>query len=306
LLTIAEITNKYHFIELGGWVVKTLKAVFDQTTVSPLYHERILHMAMMSSDTVLCASFVSTLIARLMDGSLPPTETLIIADRLQIRDLQGVAYYAQLMALQKNNSDTIAFPAGCPLSKDQRVRLLAGHWSLARRWEHLRDTPIAIEQSQSCPTQLHNMKCRPYWDNQWRTQARTQSVTQHTSADVLGKVQAMQNLLQLCVLRQNASVGPTNPPQQNIPSLNNHPQPIMPGVGIPPQNPHAQFFQQLLANNQQHIHGNPAIHMMRGMDFYPPCVQGALSATKNILDDIRTSLLDFFSEDALGMTQGSS
>jgi hypothetical protein len=301
-ISIVEIANKYHFVSLGSWALKTLKEVFGQTTVSPIYHERILRIAMLC-DKDLCGEFVSKLSAGLMDGSLAPTEALIIADQLQIRELLGVAYYAQLVALQKNNSDTIAFPAGCPLSKDQRIRLLAGHWSLGRRWERLRDTPVNFVQSPSCHDHQY---CRTRWENQWHALARAQCVTQHPSADVLGRMQAMLDLLQACFSRQNVS----NPPQQISPV--SHPNPVFAHQNVPTlqnlasqqnlpvqqnwvayQNtpahpPHLQMF---MASAQ----GRHAVHL---------CTKRALDATKEVSDNIRASLLDFFSEDALGLTQG--
>jgi len=304
--------------------VKLLRAVFDQTNVSPIYHERMLRLATLSSDGLLCEALVSTLTERLMDGTLAPTETLIVADRLQIRDLQGVAYYAQLLALQKDNSDQIAFPANCQLAKDQRIRLLTGYWSLMRRWERLQDSPVAIQQSPSCPTQLHNLACRPRWDAEWRKHAHAQSTTQYTSADVLGKIQAMWILLQNSFPQNNIHPNLQHFLQQTIINSNNLPQ----HFPIPPQqNLHLPISLQQqnlhFANNlpQQTIPGpnNPNIHggnnvqqnvvivericQMYTATGFPLCTQKALAETKKVADSIRASLLDFFSEDALGLTQ---
>jgi len=348
LLTIAEITNKYHFVELGIWAVKLLKAVFHETTVSPIYHERLLRLATLSSDRLLCEYLVSTLAERLMDGTLAPTETLMVADRLQIRDLQGAAYYAQLLALQKNTSDHIAFPANCPLAKDQRIRLVTGYWSLMRSWERLQDSPVAIEQSPSCPTQLHNTGCRPVWIAEWRKHAHAQTIAQHASADVLGKIQVMLTLLQESFPKKNVHPGLQHPSQQNVGTQNNIQHMIQQQnthgmhhnalqqlfqaqinlqqqIPIPPQqNIHFpnNFTQQNIPgpiiplppgihggnNVQQNIGGMQrasllAVYTTTG---FPLCTQMALAKTKKLADDIRTSLLDFFSEDALGLTQASS
>lgn len=256
LISIAEITNKYHFEQIGSWAVKTLQTMIGQKTVAPMYLERILRMVLVFDDKQVFEAFLSTLTAGLMDQTLPPTEMLIIADRLQIRELQGVAYYAQLMALQQNNSHIIVFPVGCSLSKDQRVRLLAGHWSLVRRWERLLDTPV-FQQAPSCPDPQH---CRSNWNFHWRVCAQSPNVTRYGSADVLRKMQAMEDLL-------NTSA-PLHFTLYGLPSAL-HP--------ISDANPHRSL----------------------------PCGRTALAATKKVIDDIRASLPDVFSEGALGLTQGS-
>jgi hypothetical protein len=212
LISIAEITNKYHFEQLGSWAMKTLQTMVGQKTVTPMYLERILRMVLVFDDKHVFEAFLIALAAGLMKGTLPPTETLIIADRLQIRELQGVAYYAQLMALQQNNSHIIVFPAGCPLSKDQRIRLLAGHWSLVRRWERLLDTPV-FQQSPLCPDPE---TCRTNWNSRWRLYAQTRSLTLYGSADVLRKIQVLEYFLKISAPQHITHPGLPSAPQSHL------------------------------------------------------------------------------------------
>jgi len=295
LLTIAEITHKYHFAELGSWAVQTVESVFCQTTVSQIYHERLLRLATVTNDTRLYETFVSTLTERLMDGTLAPTETLIMADQLQIHNLQGVAYYAQLLALEKNNPDTILFPPGCPLSRDQRVRLLAGYMSLAKRWDYLRDNPVD-DPSPTCS--MHNTNCRNRWDKQWRLHVNAPQVTQHSAVDILGKLQAMQNLLRTSFPPQNTH--PTNFSSQFFHMF-------------PPQQLHASHHNQMIVHplNLSHTVQQPQpVDLMNNTSpsvdwtmMSSVCIERAIAATKALFDDVRTSLLDYFSEDALGLAQ---
>lgn len=292
MLTIAEITHKYHFAELGSWAVQTVESVFCQTIVSEIYHERLLRLATVTNDTRLYETFVSTLVSRLLDGTLAPTETLIMADRLQIHNLQGVAYYAQLLALEKNNPDAqILFPPGCPLNRDQRVRLLAGYMSLAKRWDYLRDNPVD-DPSPSCL--MHATSCRIRWDKQWRSHVNAPQVTQHSAVDILGKLQAMQNLLQ------------TSFPPQNNHGATNFPQHVPPMSQFPQHLQHLQH-QQNIPNPYHNMPVMPPMNFMSPdwtpMSSSPVCIERAIAATKVLSDDIRASLLDYFSEDALGLTQ---
>jgi len=117
------------------------------------------------------------------------------------------------MALQRNDPNDLTFPVGCPLSKDQRVRLLVGSWSLARKWDSLRNA------NHPPPCSVHGMACT-YWVTVWRSQANGPSITQHASSDVLGKIKSMQNLLQQTTINNYAAMMrppgmPSMPPVQS-------------------------------------------------------------------------------------------
>jgi hypothetical protein len=61
----------------------------------------------------------------------------------------------------------------------------------------------------------------------------------------------------------------------------------------------AMQYQQLQQQQLQQLQlGTRATHS-------PLCLQMALAATQKLTDNIRASLLDFFSEDALGLGQDS-
>lgn len=96
-------------------------------------------LAILSNDGSFHAFMVSKLREKFLNGELALTEILAFADRHQIRELQGAAYYSQVVVCQKNDADEPIFPVGSPLTKYQRARLLASHSSLVRKWERLRD-----------------------------------------------------------------------------------------------------------------------------------------------------------------------
>lgn len=190
LLAIAEITHKYHFVEIGPWCTNILKEVFILTTVTPMHLERMLRVAILSNDRSLFTVMVSSISTHLLKGTLAPTDILIIADRHNIHELQGVAYYAQLMALQKRDSDELTFPTGVSLSREQRIRLLAGHWSLVRKWERLRASPF---QDSSCTA--HGPTCAIALTT-WRVFTHRQALAQYPLADVVGKVEQVWSWVQ--------------------------------------------------------------------------------------------------------------
>jgi len=288
--------------------MSTLKAVFNEVTPETVYLERMLRLARLSNDEALFASMVSTLSARLMDETLQPTAFLIIADQHHIRELQGVAYYAQLMALLKNDPNDLTFPAGFPLTKDQRVRLLAGYWSLGRKWESVRCTPF----KDSPPCLVHGPSCAIAM-NIWRNQTQASTVTQYASADVLGKVRSMQIGMQNSTQNtdsgrlQNTMTNLHFPTMHGLPMQQTAPMQAPPSTHPPPaphmQSPYVQHAQQMGQVYQSYIQAfqprQTTAHCRQ------PCVTAALGAAQKILDDIQVSLPDYFSDSMLGLGEES-
>lgn len=188
---MTEIAHKYHFVELGTWLIRTLGVTFDPKTIPIQSVEGMIRLAVLCSDESLYELTISKLSKKLLDGTLAPTEILTFADRYHIRELQGVAYYTQLMAFLKNSANKPTIPARCSLSQDQRARLLAGYHSLVRKWERLRDSPFI----DSPPCSVHGSSCAYLMI--WRHYARGPEITQYAWADVLGKLQVMQNVIEL-------------------------------------------------------------------------------------------------------------
>lgn len=192
LLTIAEMTNKYHFVELAAWCNKTLMEVVNKTTLPPEHYDQSLRVAVLSGHQPMLDAIVSTLTSQLFEGTLAPSRIINVADEHQIRPLQGAAYYAQLMRLQNSDSDIFTFPEGCTLSKEQRIRLLSGYWSLVRHWDKLqRGDPVfvSVGNSQQDAVLYQNLQAR------WREHLKHPIVAQYHPADVLNKLKRMQILM---------------------------------------------------------------------------------------------------------------
>jgi hypothetical protein len=297
LIAIAEITHKYHFADLSAWCMGTLKAVFSHTTVAPVHLERMLRVAILSNEGTLRATMVSTLSTKLLDGSLPPTDILIIADRHNIHELQGVAYYAQLMALEKTcNDNELTFPPGVSLNRDQRIRLLAGYWSLVRAWERLRVSPF----QDSSPCTLHGSSCT-YSLELWSDLMSRSAMAQFSLADVLGKLKALQSMLQnetkTRAIQRTVVPSPPRNPGHAIQSfysfhhaathLSYQAPPTVPPGPPPPVFPPFP-----------HYHPPPPIS--------PPissCQAAVSYAAQKIPIDIQASLQDYFSDRILGLDE---
>lgn len=299
LLTIAEVTHKYQFTGLAAWSTGKLKSVVDSSVnqIRLVDQERMLRVAIHANDTPLLDALVSVLTTSLQNGSLAPAEMITIADHHGIRPLQGAAYYAQLMLLQNDSSDTFRFPEGCTLNRDQRVRLLSGYWSLVRRWECLlRDSPF--------PTQ-------PLLRSMWREHAKNPMITQQTkAADLLEKLRTMKYLMQNEPVTSNSQQGSNAASSQSsnvMGSQYNHsitPNNLGPTgnqslFAVSNQNP-----PNIMSTNYQLPPTVPTFSHHRTFGFFSsfmPSAQARAVLVQQTLDDAIKSLPDYFSDRTLGL-----
>ncbi|KAI1793329.1 hypothetical protein LXA43DRAFT_238293 [Ganoderma leucocontextum] len=110
LLTIAEMTNKYHFASIETWAVDALYNVISGLHGSPqpqyelghcssAWMKRLLEVALLCGHTALRNYVAERWVDRIVARDLRPVHALEIADRSGIRRLQGYAYYVQLLEM---------------------------------------------------------------------------------------------------------------------------------------------------------------------------------------------------------------
>lgn len=226
-------TNKYQFGELAAWCTKSLVEAVRSGSLPVEYFAETLRVAAISTNTALFDATVSTLKDQLLQGSIAPMPILQVADQYHLREVQGAAYYAQLVLLQMRNDDTLIFPDDCTLSKDQRVRLLVGYWSLCRRWERLqRDSPFL-------PGSLHHAALKA----RWVAAVQNLEKSKFGLADVLKKLNVILSLeLQIARLRGLSTTQPAAGPAiaNSFPSMSNHTfanhAPMFPAHAVPHHN----------------------------------------------------------------------
>ncbi|KZT19975.1 hypothetical protein NEOLEDRAFT_1076570 [Neolentinus lepideus HHB14362 ss-1] len=201
LITIAEITNKYHFTSVETWAVDALhnvlsgvygKSQTDLATCDSTLLARLLETAILCNHTRLRSLIVSKWSNRILLRDVSPALAIVVADRHALRSLQGIAYYVQLMEV---GCDPQKLTADTTLSRDQRTRLLSGHWSLVKLWDRLRVTAPAFERSDGCT--FHNHGCLKVWEDQWLEVGKYEKTLAYSSADVLGRLRCMRDHLMM-------------------------------------------------------------------------------------------------------------
>lgn len=114
LLTIASLTNKYHFLSTAWWAVSALYSVTsgefgppthpmgDLTRASTAALTRILEVAMRCGHRRLIDFVIESWSNRILSKELAPRAAMRLADRWDLDGLRGVSYYVQLMEMGKD------------------------------------------------------------------------------------------------------------------------------------------------------------------------------------------------------------
>ena len=227
-MTIAEMTNKYHFTSTETWAVDALHDVMRGTYGPPQTQyelgrcsstlmERLLGVALLCGHTALRDYVVQRWVDRIVARDLRPIHALEIADNNGIIRLQGYAYYVQLLEMDdrfepgvmedgKEHSRlatalAVARPGGngiassragtsVALTPKQNERLLFGHWSLSWLWGRLRSNPPEFQQPEGCTN--HQDGCLSTWADVWWDLGTLEATLKRPAWDVLGRLQAME------------------------------------------------------------------------------------------------------------------
>ncbi|KZT73942.1 hypothetical protein DAEQUDRAFT_661722 [Daedalea quercina L-15889] len=111
LLTIASLTNKYHFLSTAWWAVSAIYSVTsgefgppthpmgDLSRASTSALVQILEIAMRCGHRRLIDFVVESWSNRILSKDLTPRPAMRVADRWDLAALRGVAYYVQLMEM---------------------------------------------------------------------------------------------------------------------------------------------------------------------------------------------------------------
>ena len=113
LLSIAEMTNKYHFTSIETWAVDALYNVisglhgppqvqYELGHCSSAWMKRLLEIALLCGHMALRNYVAERWVDRIVARDLRPIHALEIASRSGVRRLQGYAYYVQLLEMGNN------------------------------------------------------------------------------------------------------------------------------------------------------------------------------------------------------------
>ncbi|KII90658.1 hypothetical protein PLICRDRAFT_39239 [Plicaturopsis crispa FD-325 SS-3] len=205
LVVIARITNKYHFTSMAAWAFNALTDLVISHPSCILrkshYIERVVEVALLANDKLLqmaCKLWTR----KLRSGELPAVPAIIFADKHNLPDLQGHAYYAEAISprsvLLNLPESAIAAPSSTEqkLSQEQRARLLSGYFALVRLSDNLPYRSPDFPRSPDCPAVHHAAHCSATFRIIWGQLASDTSVRRIPAADVRSKAARVHELMQ--------------------------------------------------------------------------------------------------------------
>ncbi|PIL22421.1 hypothetical protein GSI_15109 [Ganoderma sinense ZZ0214-1] len=235
LLTIAEMTNKYHFASIETWAVDALYNVisglhgppqpqYELGHCSSAWMKRLLEVALLCGHTALRNYVAERWVERIVARDLRPVHALEIADRSGIRRLQGYAYYVQLLEMgdgfdpgvvedgkqysrsrlgatvagpngNGDNGTSASAPTGTPASLTREQRQRL----LSGAWSlsRLWETLRTTPPAFQRPDgcTYHQQGCVSTWRVVWRDVGKAEGTLKHAAGDVLGRLRAMEEQL---------------------------------------------------------------------------------------------------------------
>ncbi|EPQ50974.1 hypothetical protein GLOTRDRAFT_49425 [Gloeophyllum trabeum ATCC 11539] len=200
LFNLARITHKYQFKSILAWALGALVTFYSRSGAFD---------ALPGPGDAGCAGGAPTLVqltelaalcecADLLDAAVRKWREQIadgkdvalaigMAERLSIRPLMGLAYNAMLL------KGRAAWDAEPLLSREQRVRLLSGHYALSRLWEKLPLAPPALSHNVRCASPP---RCGKAWAALWRDALeKGAQILPVRYVDVLGKLRVAEGIV---------------------------------------------------------------------------------------------------------------
>ncbi len=123
-----------------------------------------------------------------------------VGERFNLRQMLGLAYHAMLL---KGKPYWDADPW---LTREQRVRLLCGYYSLGKMWDALPGQPPPVTHSTRCTSQ---QRCTKSFGALWKTvlETSTQVIPTLQREDMLGKVMLAESMMKALVEKEIPSQG---------------------------------------------------------------------------------------------------
>ncbi|OCH92656.1 hypothetical protein OBBRIDRAFT_791103 [Obba rivulosa] len=218
LLNLARITHKYQFRSIETWALSVLHIHYSRPgaldNMSPMNAPMsLLHPPLTDGPSLVQVTELAALCERpdLLEIATTRWKRLIgegkdlalaidIGERFNLRSMLGLAYHA-MMLKGKAYWDIDAM-----LTREQRIRLLCGYYSLAKLWDTLPSQPPIITHNARCTSQ---QRCMKAWGAVWKAvlEMGTQVIPTLQREDVLAKFMLTESSMKALVEKEIQSQG---------------------------------------------------------------------------------------------------
>jgi hypothetical protein len=219
LFSIAELSFQFGISQLQRWSVETAVVVLNSSrtplrSASSEIFARALRIAHIYGHVSLSSSIQAKWLTRLHWRELPSVPAILFADRYELRNLLGHAYYIHLVEVTEakipcspeencttDGSQSLAHiseycrvppSASSPLTPTQRTHLLAGYYSLTAYWKRLRVSPPPFQRYHRC---TNHDRCLAVWQLRWTVACSQPCPPAIPEVDVLRRLKWVENWL---------------------------------------------------------------------------------------------------------------
>ena len=201
---IASIANKYDIPKLQDWVLSAIHQTVSNTIFMDSCSSATLSLLMDVSIQFKLKNIIDVInkkwYDRLLNKSTPSVPAIQAADKHDLLEIRGMAYYIHVQDMLDRQTVTgrgaTQLRADPKLNNGQVMRLLSGYWSLVSLWERTRLKPIELPQSTSCTSsETHQRRCSATWERRWVSAAGWKRILGLNSADVLGLLACLRDQL---------------------------------------------------------------------------------------------------------------
>ncbi|KAI0076325.1 hypothetical protein K474DRAFT_1598271 [Panus rudis PR-1116 ss-1] len=223
LVNLARITHKYQFRSIETWALNALNAHYSQPgafdalpsshpPALPHPHQQaaneiattpslvqITELAALCERADLLASAVARWKRQIGEGK-DLALAIEIGERYNLRSMLGLALHA--MMLQGKS----CWDKDPLLTREHRIRLLCGHYSLGKLADSLSSQPPSVAHSPRCTSQ---QRCTKAWSGLWKAviEALPQIVPTMPREDVLGKLMLAESMIKAMMEKDIPSQG---------------------------------------------------------------------------------------------------
>ena len=152
LFHLSRITHKYQFRSIETWALNALTACYTRS-LSSSFDSQNPSLAQITELAALCEQkelldACITRWKRLLGEGKDVSLAIDVSEKLGLRGLMGLAYHSMLLKGQE------VWEQDDMLSREQRIRLLSGHYKLGKLWERLPNEPPVLNHSTWCTGKL--------------------------------------------------------------------------------------------------------------------------------------------------------
>lgn len=203
LVHLARIAHKYQFKSTESWALEILTA-FHASAASTISLQSLVQVTELA---VLCECSGLLDVAtvkwkRLIGEGRALSTTILMAERLNLRDLLGLSYHSMMLKGRQ------VWDLDPHLTRSQRIRLLSGYYALSQACTELPSNPPKLSHSTSCP---RPKECDKAWGACWSLISSNQhggiadQVVRLHTADLEGRVTVAESIIQAFAQRKMSS-----------------------------------------------------------------------------------------------------